>query len=58
MSWPPLGQVDIELDPFFRFCQISIGQLEKKTKHQVNYDPAIQIACQKETYPESFINLG
>ena len=21
-------------------------------------DPAIQIACQKEAYPENFINLG
>ena len=43
MSWPPFGQVGIELDWIFRFCKS---------------DPVIQTACQKEAYPESFINLG
>ena len=49
------------MDSFFCFCQISIGRtrnLKKKPKHYLKSDPAIQTACQKEAYPESFINLG
>jgi hypothetical protein len=49
------------LDPFFRFCQISIGpgtRNLKKTKHYFKPDPTIQTACQQKAYPESFINLG
>ena len=36
MSWQPLGQVDIELDPFFRFCQISIGPGTRNLKKNLN----------------------
>ena len=45
------------MDPFFRFCQISM-KLEIKPKHYFKSDPAIQTAWQKEAYPESFINLA
>ena len=49
-------------DPFFCFCEISIGpdtlNLKKKLNTIYYFDPVIQTACQKEAYPESFINLG
>ena len=50
------------MDPIFCFCEISIGpgtlNLKKTTKYYLKFDPVIQTACQKEAYPESFINLG
>jgi hypothetical protein len=45
------------MDPFFHFCQ-STRNLKTTTKLYFKSDPAIQTACQKEAYPESFINLG
>ena len=36
MLWPPLGQVGIELDWIFRFCQISIGPGTWNLKKKLN----------------------
>jgi len=36
---------------------VRVHETWKKSNHWVKYEPPIPTACQKETYPESFINL-
>ena len=42
----------------WNFHRPGYTKLAKTTKCYLKFDPVIQTACQKEAYPESFINLG